>query len=370
MTTDDSPRTIRISAENRDQFQEDLLDGLRQGLDSPTPGALLLVASMLLDITTDPDVPPERTAEIVRGLESWDRVETSAGALTMATLSGDADLRRWVRRALADRGHLVPRWLVELPRSTPAARAVEVSGPFRDIDELVVGVETPDGCALTAVVRVDNELGARAVGALLVERPLDTVVERLRSTDDPDRRVRDIPPADARARLTAALRADPIDALFPRIPDWHLLRPLVRWMLTFLPAGGDATVLIPVEDVDLDALAREFLASTWGRPWTRGSLPALVDAVLGDGLANGIGDPLLWAPHHVRRLLDLERAPFELADHLHVAQTPEVLRDLIRHGHARRGLRPELTDESLAAVDRYADAFLEAVRAWDDDEAI
>jgi hypothetical protein len=30
-----------------------------------------------------------------------------------------------------------------------------------------------------------------------------------------------------------------------------------------------------------------------------------------------------------------------------------------------RGLRPELTDRSLAAVDRYAGAFLDAVRAWD-----
>ena len=92
------------------------------------------------------------------------------------------------------------------------------SCPFRDVDELLVGITTPGGHALTAIVRVDNEIGAR--------------------------------------------------------------------------------------DAEVDDVLHHVLASPWGRPWTRAGLAALAEAVLGKGLQNALGDPLLWAPHHVRRLLD------------------------------------------------------------------
>jgi hypothetical protein len=42
---------------------------------------------------------------------------------------------------------------------------------------------------------------------------------------------------------------------------------------------------------------------------------------------------------------------------------PELLRDLIRYGHAERGLRHQLTTDALAEVDAHADAFSAAVRA-------
>jgi hypothetical protein len=367
MIAHDAPATTRIRFEDLTRLQSDLRDGLRNGLDSPHPGALLVMASMLLGITAHPDVAAERTAEIVRGLCSQDRIEATAGALAMATLAGDDDLRRWVRRDSAERGHHLPRWLVDLHRCTPAERSVELSGPFRDVDQLVIGVTVSGAHPISAVVRVDNELGGRSVGGALFERPLDTVVEQLRSPDDPDQRIRDISTADARARLTTALSGFDVDALLGRTTDWHLQRSLVRWMLTRLPAGGDATVPGSMEDVDLDAVAAAFLTSPWGRPWARRSLPLLVESVLGDGLANGVGDPLLWAPHHVRRLLDIRRTPFELREHLDAHRTPELLRDLIRYGHAERRLRPELTDRSLAAVDRYAEAFLDGVREDESD---
>lgn len=343
-----------------------LLAGLRADVDSASPGTLLATASMLLSVPSHPDVPPERIAEIVRGLTAWDRVETSAGALAMALLSGDAALRRWVRRDLADRGHAVPRWLADLHRCTPVERAVEISRPFRDVDELVVGITTPSGHALTAIVRVDNEIGTRDIGGSLYERPLDAVLDGLHVPDGADVRVRDIPPADARARIEAALTGIDLDAIFGTTTEWRTLRPLLRWMLTFLPAGGDATVPGSMEDVEVEDVLDDFLASPWGRPWTRGGLPELAEAVLGNGLQNALGDPLLWAPHHVRRLLDSDPG-YDLVEHLDARRTPELLRDLIRYGHAERGLRQELTDSSLAAVDRYADAFLDAVRAWDEE---
>ncbi len=53
-------------------------------------------------------------------------------------------------------------------------------------------------------------------------------------------------------------------------------------------------------------------------------------------------------------------------DALDLGRMPELLRDLIRYGHGERGLRPGLTDASLQAVDRWAPAFVAAVRTRDD----
>ena len=90
--------------------------------------------------------------------------------------------------------------------------------------------------------------------------------------------------------------------------------------------------------------------------------------MLAAGSANGIGDPLVWSPRNVRRLLDPQ---FLLLDREtpHLDRAPDLLRDLIRHGHAERGIRQGLTDDALAAVDASAGAFLAALRALEEDDA-
>ena len=357
-----SPSADRL----RSSFEETLIQALGEGLDRTTPGHLLGTASVLLDNVSHPDVEPGTIAQIVRGLAAWNRPETSGGALAIATLADDAELRRWVRRDLAERGFTVPGWLTGLHLATPDARAVELSGPFRDLDDIVLGVTTPSGHALTAAVRVDNELGFRVVDGALFDRPVEEVLSRLNAAEDPDVRIREIGPADARARLDAALAGLRLDALLTAGSQWPAHRCIVRWMLSRFPGGGDATIPGRQDDVDVEEVTARFLASPWGRPWTRPSLRSLAWEVVESGLSNGLGDPLLWAPHHVRRLLDpgLGGADRESWD---LDRTPELLRDLIRYGHAERGLRPELTDTSLQAVDRWASAFLAAVRSWDDE---
>jgi hypothetical protein len=52
----------------------------------------------------------------------------------------------------------------------------------------------------------------------------------------------------------------------------------------------------------------------------------------------------------------------------HLERTPELLRDLIRYGHAERGLRPELTDVALAAVDASTAPFVAAVHRLEEDD--
>ncbi len=365
MTTTGHRPPLHLTEQHGADVAAILGSALRSGIESPTPGPLLATAATLLTIA-EAGSDPTSTTTLIRALAAWDRPASSAGALAIASLIGDEGLRREVRRDAADRGHPLPRWLVQLHRSEPAGRAVELSTVFRDVDEIVVGVTVPGGHPLTAVVEVDNELGVRAVGGRVLMEPVDAVVDQERDGDHPDVRVRDIALADARARLADALRGPDLDLLRGETTPWQQVRPLVAWMLSLLPDGGDATVPDTMEDVDLDDVAAGFLASSWGRPWTHPGLSILLEHVLGDGLGNGVGDPLVWAPHHVARLLDTDGAQLDV-DTPHLHRTPELLRDLIRYGHTERGLRAGLTNKALAAVDRYADRFLAAVRSREAD---
>ena len=354
--------TSRRPQRRRTTPEFDLLEALRAGVDSPTPGPLLGVVGLLLSVAGRADDPAATLDDLVRGFSAADRVETSAALLAIATLTVDPALRRRVRREIAERGHVLPRWLVELHRTEPVDRAVEVSTVFRDADELVVGVTVPGGHPLTAVVGVDNELGAVAIDGYVVESPLDSVVDLLTEDGDADLRVRDVSAADARARLTPALTE--LDRGPGRTGSEQLTesRPLVEWMLSLLPEGGADSELRDLSDDELGAIADGFLASPSGSSWTDENLRPLLDEVLGAGSANGIGDPLVWSRGNVRLLLDAGWRALDTSTP-HLVRVPELLRDLIRYGHAERGLRHQLTTDALAEVDAHADAFSAAVRA-------
>jgi hypothetical protein len=345
--------------------ETDLLGALRDGVDSPTPGPLLGAVGLLLSVAAGADDPAGTLEDLVGSLSGVDRVETSAAVLAIATLTVDAGLRRRVRREIAERGHVLPRWLAELDRAEPVDRAVEISTVFRDADDLLLGVTVPGGHPLTAVVRVDNELGAVARDGFVVGSPLASVVPLVVEDDDPDVRVRDIPAADVRTRIAAALAE--LDLGPGRLGSDRLAesRPLVEWMLSLLPEGGRDDVLRDLSEDDLEEVAGRFLAS--GAPWADDELRPLLDEVVTAGSANGVGDPLVWSPRNVRRLLD-PRLPYLDRATPHVDRAPDLLRDLIRFGHAERGLRQGLTDDALAAVDASAAAFREAVRRPDEDD--
>jgi hypothetical protein len=160
------------------------MDALLAGVDSPTPGPLLGVVGLLLSAAADSDDPAASLDDLVRSFSAVDRLETSAALLAMATLTVDADLRRRVRREIAERGHVLPRWLAELDRSTPVDRAVEVSTVFRDADELLVGVTVPGGHPLTAVVERLERLAARE-GMSVSAVALRELTEASRRGDNP-----------------------------------------------------------------------------------------------------------------------------------------------------------------------------------------
>lgn len=342
------------------------MDALRAGVDSSAPGQLLAVAGLLLSTSYDGEEAAAAVEGITEALAGAGRIETSAAALAIATLTGDAELRRRVRRELADRGQVLPRWLAELDRTEPLDRAVEISTVYRDADQLLVGAIAPGGHPFTAVVLVDNDLGAFAAQGYVLQSPLEDVIPLLLEDADRDVRVRDIPAADARARIEGAIHELDLGPGTGGYESWAESRPLVEWLVSLLPEGGVADVLRELSDDELDGIAERFLASAFGPAWSDDGLRPLVDEVVIAGSANGIGDPLVWSPHNVRKLLDPRlRALDSLTPHLDRA--PDLLRDLIRHGHAERGLRPELTAAALTTVDAGTPAFLESLREQDED---
>jgi hypothetical protein len=347
--------------------QLELLAALREGVEAPTPGPLLALVGLLLASAGADDDPAGSLDHLVRSFSSLQRPEASAALLAIAVVTADPELRRRVRREIADRGHVLPRWLAELDRTRPAGRAVELSTVLRDADELLVGVVVPGGHPLTAVVRIDNGLGAVATDGYVTGEEVESVVGLL-ADDDPDVRVRDISTADARARITAALHE--MEFIPRRLLDsqtWFDSRPVVRWMVSLLPEGGQDYVLQDLSPEQLDEIADHFLAGPAGGSWSSDDLRPLLDEVLAAASANGIGDPLVWSPRSVRRVLGPDLVGWEQSTP-HLDRAPDLVRDLVRYGHGERGLRHALTDDALAAVDASATAFVDAVRRAEADE--
>jgi hypothetical protein len=191
------------------------------------------------------------------------------------------------------------------------------------------------------------------------------VVPLLVEDAGPDLRSRDISAADARARIEAALRELDLGPGTGGYESWAESRPLVEWILSLLPAGGKNDVLRELSEDELDEITERFLASPFGPAWSSNALRPLVDEVVTAGSANGIGDPLVWSRFNVAKLLDPRLWHLD-QETPSLDKAPALLRDLIRYGHAERGLRREATTAALAAVDAAAGPFLRAVKQLED----
>jgi hypothetical protein len=167
-----------------------------------------------------------------------------------------------------------------------------------------------------AVVLIDHNLGTLVKDAFVVPEPLDALIEQMRSVSgpDPDTIWADLDPASARARFTEAAELAAIT--FPPLESdtWPACRPLAEWALRLLPEGGTG----------------------YQRPeWDDRSLDELADRI----------------PRKI------------VADVDYLAKAPGLLRAFVRFCHHERGIRAELTDETLAAVDEYEPEYQQAIRS-------
>ncbi|MGH3906690.1 MAG: DUF6398 domain-containing protein [Pseudonocardiaceae bacterium] len=310
----------------------------------------------------EPDVPSR--ADLVQTFLEVDLLETSALLAVLAELSGDEMLRRRISREIAARSHALPRWLADLHRAEPVGRVVEVVHVLGDGDNVVVGVALPGGREFTAVVYIDHNMGTLVKDAFVIPEPVDELVERMLTVAaDPDTEARDLDPADARARITEAIELGAITVPPCESDTWPACRPLVEWVTAMLPVGGTGYQPPDWDDAALAALTERFLASSFGAGFDTPDHRGLLRSLLWFGTDYGPGDPLRWSPVAVEMLL-IGWIPRKIvADVPYLAKAPELLRAFIRFCHHERGIRPELTDQTLKAVDSWAPEYQQTIRS-------
>lgn len=353
--------------------EPDLLGEVRRRLQEDGPLPLLAYVSTLVDATDPRNADPFARAQhaslegpdreqLVESFVGIDRPETTAVLAALAELVDDGALRQRLREARSRRAHPLPRWLAEL---APVAveQAVLMSHVLGDGDSVLVQGRTGAGDVLTALVYIDHHFGTVVKDAFVVDAPLDAVQPQLREAvdDDPDTTFAELDLADARARIGEAIEAAAITYPPIETETWPGCRPLVEWLLRAMPAGGTGHVR-PEWDEDARAeLTERFFAS----PVAAGHDAEdrqLFESLLWFACDYGPGDPLRWSSTAVEILLADWLPRKVIADADFLARAPDLLRSFVRFAHAEAGIRRELTDEALAAVDAHEPAYLETIR--------
>ena len=347
------------------------MQSVASALASDDPLPLLTLASTLLSAFADrpslgrprdPALPPRD--EVLQTFFDVPMVETSALLAAVAGLAGDELLGHRVRREIASRAHVLPRWLLATDEAEPVDGVFEMRHVLGDGENIVIGVRLPGGHELCAAVYVDHNLGTLVKDAYVVPGSLPELVELMRTTtDDPDTTLTALDPADARARITEAIELGAITVPPLETDTWPACRPLVEWMVGLLPDGGTGYVRPEWSDEARQALAERFFASPFGAGLDDADRRGLLESLLWFGADYGPGDPMRWSPVAVEILL-ADWIPRKIvADVPYLAQAPDLLRAFIRFCHAERGIRAELTDETLAAVDEWEPEYQRTIRS-------
>jgi hypothetical protein len=353
----------------------DLFDEVSTALADPDPLHLLSYVSSLLaaiDPRTarhpfgrsdaDPDVPTRE--ELATMFIDVETPETTALLAVIVALSNDDDvLRARIWRELAARPDTGPEWLTRLAE-TSAYRAVRMGHVLGDGDNIMVGVRLAGSYELTFIVYIDHNLGRLVKDAYVVPESLADMIAEFRSiADGPDVIWEELSLADARAWLGEAIEIAAIT--FPPLEteSWPACRPLIEWITRELPDGGTGYARPQWDSRELGKLTARFVASLWGRELDDADHRSLLESLLWYGTDYGPGDPLRWSVVQVEILFGdwLPRKVVAPAEYL--AKAPELLRAFVRFAHAESGVRAELTDETLAAIDACAPLYQEVIRS-------
>jgi hypothetical protein len=338
---------------------------------SDEPLDLLSVVSGLLEVTDprgrdpfDREGQPASLDELVESLVGTSYAETTAALSVMRAMVPDEVLAARIGRELAVRRHPMPDWLTGLDRSQVEAEVWFMTDVLGDGDDYLFGATLPSGHSLSALVYVDHNLGTVVKDAFVVPGPLGELVEKvLEAISDPDQSLTRVDAAMARAVVEAAI--DHGARLYPPLTSdsWPMCRPLVEWLLRQLPSDGVVPERKEWSEEDTAALAADFFSSEFGSDVDRRDERSLLDSVLWFGTDYGPGDPLRWSPVSVEMLL-VDWFPRKIvADTAYLAKLPDLLRAFISYAHHRQGIRPVLTAETLAAVDRWEPDYQRAIRS-------
>jgi hypothetical protein len=345
-----------------------LFGDLRQTLRSSHPLELLALASSLL-AAMDPRQgnPFAERSEAVSGPTREELIgsflevplpEISALLGAIAELTDDEVEQRRIRRELADRSHKPPRWLRRLA-PLRVVRALAMSHILGDGDNVMLDVRTGNDDPLTVLVYIDHNLGTLVKDAFVVGDPMANLEERFRelSADEPDTMFTELDLADARARIGEAIELASITYPPLETETWPACQPLVEWVLRHLPRDGTGYARPDWPEEARDALVEDFLTSPHAPDVPEDDARDLAHVMVWFACDYGPGDPLRWSAVAVEIFLTDFLARKALFAQKTLRRGPKVLEAFVRYAHDQRGIRRELTVDTLDGIKRHAPEF-------------
>ena len=355
------------------QSQPDELD-LLQEIDAALDGhpldllahvsSLLAVVDLLDPNPFEPHQQETPTLEdLVTSFLEVDLRQTTALLYGFAALVDNDLLAARIRRELAGRSDDLPAWLRQLG-DCHVYRTMEMRHVLGDGDNLILGARLPTGEKLTAMVYVDHNVGTLVKDAFALPEAIDAVQALYvdASDNDPDTTYTDIDPAEARAKVTDAIATAAMTHPPFESDSWPMCRPLVQWLVRMLPGGGRGYEPPEWSEADQQGLAADFFASPFGSPVDNEVHRSLLEAIVWFGCDYAGGDPLRWSSVRVEVLLADWLPRKVMGEPANLDLVPRLLAAFIRYCHDRLGIRPQLTEETLAAVDQRTPEYLRAVR--------
>lgn len=281
-------------------------------------------------------------------------------ATAMLPMLDDELLAHRIRHQLErSRIPAAPDWLDDLGEPEPAG-TLRIPDPLGDGENILVSVAWRGRRAGTVMIYIDHNMGTIVKDAFVVPEGLDGARALWAGVAGDEAVLEEIDPADAKARITEAIRACDLRDPPYETETWPAVRPLVEWWTSLLPDGGRGFERRAVPAHEIEAVAGQFARSPEARPL---GLP--LDQVMGLSVPllwfasqSEPGDPLRWSPVSVEVAL-VDWVPTHVllpADEL--PPLLDVLKALVRFAHRERGVAGENTDETLAAVDRWAPSML------------
>ena len=344
---------------------------LRTALRSKEPLDFLAVISGFVEVTDPRGRDPFESGKgrvsrenLVDSFIGTPYAETTAALTVFRVLITEEVLAARIDAVLAERRHPLPDWLVGLGRARIEPDVWFLTHVLGDGDDYLIGVTLPSGHALSALVYVDHNLGGVVKDAFVVPETLEDLAIRMGTMlEDEDQSLTRTDPATARAAVEAAIKSG--SQLYPPLTSdsWPMCRPVVEWMVRMLPAGGVAPQWREWSDKEIAAILGAFFSSSYGASLDQADERSLLESVLWFATSYASGDPYRWSPVTVEMLL-LDWFPRKvIADRPYLEKLPQVLRAFIDYCHQREGIRPELTMETLAAVDQHETEYRQLIRS-------
>ena len=282
----------------------------------------------------------------------------------------------------------LPSWVRSLEK-VQVTEAWEQGDVLGDGENLLLGARWSTGDELTAVTYVDHNVGGLVKDFFTGLGPPGEIVDVFEDQAPRGAFQHRLDLADARARIDDAVER--WATTWPPFvsEEWPIARPLLLWLASHMPEGGQSPRRVEMSEDDRDRLIDAFLTSADGaevrdEPVAR----LLTEAIVQFGAEQGVRDPLRWSGVRIEvLLLDFLPRTALFSDDAS-AMVPTVLEGFVPWALVQLGIRDgidmgvidERVVEALDALDYWAPRYLELMGAdpdgdwdgggWDEDEPL